>query len=223
MNLRNLNWTVIYSKEPNIFFGRSGDGWFWDFLFGHNFSFVSELTIHFFKEGISVLSINMNFHIKILTQWFNKKNNWLISLIALDTNYFSFYNNTVLNNMLYWTRINNKEYMLIYNMIIYHNQAVSPFMTCQVCNMSNMTGDTSEAGTRPTRPGISYQLRDIYSTCRSCWNVVTYKWKVHNEKICSFKLFTFFYTCINFWYSTKLVKLYYREHSMLSYWNKGYS
>lgn len=108
----NLNWTVIYSKEPNIFFGRGGDGRFWDFLFGHNFSFVSELTIHFFKEGISILSINMNFHLKILIQWFNKKKNWLISLIALDTNYFSFYNNTVLNNMLYWTRINNKEYII---------------------------------------------------------------------------------------------------------------
>ena len=24
---------------------------------------------------------------------------------------------------------------------------------------------------------------DIYSICRSCWNVATYKWKVHNGKI----------------------------------------
>jgi uncharacterized protein YqkB len=26
-------------------------------------------------------------------------------------------------------------------------------------------------------------LRDIYSICRCCWNVATYKWKVHNRKI----------------------------------------
>jgi hypothetical protein len=25
--------------------------------------------------------------------------------------------------------------------------------------------------------------REIYSICRCCWNVATYKWKVHNEKI----------------------------------------
>jgi hypothetical protein len=25
--------------------------------------------------------------------------------------------------------------------------------------------------------GISYHLRDIYSICRCCWNVATYKWK----------------------------------------------
>jgi hypothetical protein len=31
--------------------------------------------------------------------------------------------------------------------------------------------------------GISNQLRDIYSTCRFCWNVATYKLKIHNEKI----------------------------------------
>ena len=28
--------------------------------------------------------------------------------------------------------------------------------------------------------GISYQLGDIYTVCRCCWNVATYKWKVHN-------------------------------------------
>ena len=33
------------------------------------------------------------------------------------------------------------------------------------------------------RSGISYQLRDIYSICRCCWNVATHKWKVHNGKI----------------------------------------
>ena len=38
-----------------------------------------------------------------------------------------------------------------------------------------MTGTTSS--------GISYHLRDIYSICRCCWNVATYKWKVHNGKI----------------------------------------
>jgi hypothetical protein len=31
--------------------------------------------------------------------------------------------------------------------------------------------------------GISDQLRDIYSICRCCWNVATYKWKVLNVKI----------------------------------------
>jgi hypothetical protein len=30
-----------------------------------------------------------------------------------------------------------------------------------------------------TSSGISYHLRDIYSICRCCWNVATYKWKVH--------------------------------------------
>jgi hypothetical protein len=34
-----------------------------------------------------------------------------------------------------------------------------------------------------TSSGISYHLRDIYSICRCCWNVATYKWKVHNGKI----------------------------------------
>jgi hypothetical protein len=34
-----------------------------------------------------------------------------------------------------------------------------------------------------TSSGISYQLRDIYSICRCCWNVATYEWKVHNRKI----------------------------------------
>ena len=30
---------------------------------------------------------------------------------------------------------------------------------------------------------ISYQLTDIYSICRCCWDVATYKQKVHNGKI----------------------------------------
>ena len=34
-----------------------------------------------------------------------------------------------------------------------------------------------------TSSGISDQLRDVYSICRCCWNVATYKWKVHNGKI----------------------------------------
>ena len=34
-----------------------------------------------------------------------------------------------------------------------------------------------------TRSGISYQLRDIHSICKWCWNVATYKWNVHNGKI----------------------------------------
>ena len=36
-----------------------------------------------------------------------------------------------------------------------------------------------------TGSGISNHLRDtgIYSICRCCWNVATYKWKVHNGKI----------------------------------------
>jgi hypothetical protein len=37
-----------------------------------------------------------------------------------------------------------------------------------------------------TSSGISYQLRDIYSICRCCWNVATYEWKVHNGKIQGF-------------------------------------
>jgi hypothetical protein len=38
--------------------------------------------------------------------------------------------------------------------------------------------------------GISNQLRDIYSICRCCWNVATYKLKIHNGKI---EIFTFHY------------------------------
>jgi hypothetical protein len=34
-----------------------------------------------------------------------------------------------------------------------------------------------------TSSGISFHLRDINSICRCCWNVATYKWKVHNGKI----------------------------------------
>ena len=34
-----------------------------------------------------------------------------------------------------------------------------------------------------TSSGTSDQLRDIYSICRRCWNVATYKWNVDNEKI----------------------------------------
>jgi hypothetical protein len=34
-----------------------------------------------------------------------------------------------------------------------------------------------------TNSGISYHLREIYSICRSCWNVATNKWKVHNGNI----------------------------------------
>jgi hypothetical protein len=34
-----------------------------------------------------------------------------------------------------------------------------------------------------TSSGISYQLRDIYSICRCCWDVATYTWKVHNGEI----------------------------------------
>jgi hypothetical protein len=34
-----------------------------------------------------------------------------------------------------------------------------------------------------TISGISYQLRDIYSIYRCCWNVATYEWKVHNGNI----------------------------------------
>ena len=29
---------------------------------------------------------------------------------------------------------------------------------------------------------IVYILWDVYSLCRCCWNVVQYKWKVHNGK-----------------------------------------
>jgi len=36
---------------------------------------------------------------------------------------------------------------------------------------------------RTTSSGILDQLRDIYSICRYCRNVATYKWKVHHGKI----------------------------------------
>jgi hypothetical protein len=35
---------------------------------------------------------------------------------------------------------------------------------------------------KTTSSGMSDQLRDIYSICRYCCNVVTYKWKIYNEK-----------------------------------------
>jgi hypothetical protein len=47
-----------------------------------------------------------------------------------------------------------------------------------------------------TSSGISYHLREIYSICRCCWNVATYKWKVHSgniysDMLCSSVLFVF--------------------------------
>jgi hypothetical protein len=33
-----------------------------------------------------------------------------------------------------------------------------------------------------TSSGMWDQLRDKYSICRYCWNIVTYKWKVYNGK-----------------------------------------
>lgn len=34
-----------------------------------------------------------------------------------------------------------------------------------------------------TNFGIWYQQRGIYSICRFCWNVDSYKWKIHSGKI----------------------------------------
>ena len=34
-----------------------------------------------------------------------------------------------------------------------------------------------------TRSEISLQQRDIYSICSCCWNVATYRWKVHNRNM----------------------------------------
>ena len=34
------------------------------------------------------------------------------------------------------------------------------------------------------KTALEYQINsEIYSICRCCWNVATYKWKVHNGKI----------------------------------------
>jgi hypothetical protein len=35
-----------------------------------------------------------------------------------------------------------------------------------------------------TSSGISYHLREIYSICRCCWNVATYKWENWNHLFC---------------------------------------
>jgi hypothetical protein len=43
----------------------------------------------------------------------------------------------------------------------------------------NNVSEWSDMSTR----GLLYQLRDIYSIYMCCWNVATYKWKVHNGKI----------------------------------------
>jgi hypothetical protein len=34
-----------------------------------------------------------------------------------------------------------------------------------------------------TSSGISDHLRYIYSICRCCWNVATYKWKIHKGNL----------------------------------------
>jgi hypothetical protein len=36
---------------------------------------------------------------------------------------------------------------------------------------------------RTTSSEISYQLTDMYSIYRYCWNAATYKWTIHNGKI----------------------------------------
>ena len=41
---------------------------------------------------------------------------------------------------------------------------------------------------------ISYQLRDIYSIYRYCWNVATSEWKVHNGKIEIISIFVKFHS-----------------------------
>ena len=46
---------------------------------------------------------------------------------------------------------------------------------------SNPISRQSYDGT--TSSGIVYQLLDIYSLCRCCWNDTTNKWKVQNGKI----------------------------------------
>ena len=49
--------------------------------------------------------------------------------------------------------------------------------------MSSFLVSSNEILIGTTNSGISYQLREIYSIFRCCWNVATYKWKVHNGKI----------------------------------------
>ena len=39
-----------------------------------------------------------------------------------------------------------------------------------------------------TSTRIVYQLKDVYAVCKRYWDVATYKWDVHNEKIDSISL-----------------------------------
>ena len=48
-----------------------------------------------------------------------------------------------------------------------------------LCSVAFLLAVTLYQGT--TGYGISDQLRDAYSICRCCWNIATYKWKVHNS------------------------------------------
>jgi hypothetical protein len=43
--------------------------------------------------------------------------------------------------------------------------------------------DIKEIMIGATSSGISYHLREMYSIYVCCWNVATYKWKMHNGKI----------------------------------------
>ena len=56
---------------------------------------------------------------------------------------------------------------------------------CGNPGFSSILVSSNPLSSKPTSSGISDQLRDIYmySICRCCWNVATYKWKVHNGKM----------------------------------------
>jgi hypothetical protein len=61
-----------------------------------------------------------------------------------------------------------------------HDRAMNPWFSSFLVS-SNLSYHEILIGT--TSSGISYQLRDIYSICRCCLNVATYKRTVHIWKI----------------------------------------
>jgi hypothetical protein len=61
----------------------------------------------------------------------------------------------------------------------------SPLPNRTLASVASVLASTSikEILIGATSSVISYHLRDVCSICRCCWNVVIYKWKIHNGKI----------------------------------------
>jgi hypothetical protein len=96
--------------------------------------------------------------------------------------------------IMFTFRLNNLSYLLCLVYVFFNRQSAYPWVqtvlffspTCSVIRMRQSSYRASQEKRKEailTSSGISYHLRDIYSIYRRCWNVATYKWKVHNGKI----------------------------------------